>query len=237
MACTLVKWSDPAAELRGIAQAAAAAVARHEASPRTLGFAVPNRTWAMQLAQALAEAGLPAAVTDEPFPAGTRRAAIMDFRRAWTDFSHLYVVGCVEGLIPTAQALAAEEAAASTGDPADGSAGPAAADPADGPAGSTAANPAADPEGGAAADPAGLVGQQRAAFNRLAEADGAVTFSYFAKAPAALADQIHLPYRRTKAEDGIELALVSPARFIAEWGAARPSTQGGDGFLRAAGLN
>lgn len=229
MACTLVKWSDPAAELRGIAQAAAAAVARHEASPRTLGFAVPNRTWAMQLSQALDETGLPAAVTDEPFPAGTRRAAIMDFRRAWTDFSHLYVIGCVEGLIPTAQALAAEETAASAGDPADGSAGPVAADPVDGPAGGTAAP--------VVADPVGLVGQQRAAFNRLAEADGAVTFSYFAKAPAALANQIHLPYRRTKTEDGIELALVSPARFIGEWGAARPSTQGGDGFLRAAGLN
>lgn len=212
MACTLVKWSDPAAELVGIAQAAAAAVARHEANPSGLGFAVPNRTWAMQLAQALAEAGLPAAVTEEPFPAGTRRAAIMDFRRAWTDFSHLYVVGCVEGLIPTAQALAVEEAEGA----------------------SAGAGAGAGERGD---NPAGPLAQQRAAFNRLAEADGAVTFSYFAKAPAALADQIHLPYRRTKTEGGIELALVAPTRFIAEWGAARPSTQGGDGFLRAVGLN
>ena len=189
---SVVEWSDPADELSGLARVAAAAVARGVVHPSAIGFAAPNRTWALQLQQACTAAGLPAVLVNEPLERGVRRASIMDFRTAWDSFDILFVVGCVEGLIPTAQAL--EDARA--------------------------------------------LEAQRDAFLRLARGHaGDVALSTFTRIEASLADQIRLPYRRTKVVDGVPFARATPTRFIAELGAARPSTVGGQQFLRDAGLN
>lgn len=188
---TIVRWDDPADELTGVARVAAAMVSRGYTHPPRIGFAAPNRTWALQLQQACTTEGLPAVVTREPLGRGVRRASIMDFRTAWTDFDFLFVVGCVEGLIPTAQALADES----------------------------------------------VLTQQSQAFARLAQAPAEVVLSSFAKMPASLAEHIHVPFHRTKMVDGTPFARVAPTRFIAAMGAARPTTVGGQQFLRNAGLN
>lgn len=48
----LVRWESPADEVRGIAAGAAVLLRDHAVLPHQIGFAVPNRTWAIQLAQA-----------------------------------------------------------------------------------------------------------------------------------------------------------------------------------------
>lgn len=188
---TVVTWNDPAAELTGLARFAAALVQRGDTTPPRIGFAAPNRTWALQLQRACAEAGLPAVLTSEPLDRGVRRASIMDFRHAWTDFAYLFVVGCVEGLMPTAQALGNEAA----------------------------------------------LTDQRTSFDALVAAPGSVVLSNFTVIDAGLATQICVPFRRTKVIDGVPFARVAPARFLNELGSARPSTVGGQQFLRNAGLN
>lgn len=188
---TMVKWENPTDELMGLARVAAAAVARGEATPARIGFAVPNRTWGLQLQRACAAEGLPAVLTDAPLERGVRRSSIMDFRRAWIAFDWLFAVGCVEGLIPTAAALA----------------------------------------------DSGELRRQQAAFEGLLQTEGRLMLSGFAVMEAPLADQIHVPYRRTKTIGGVAFACVAPSRFFDALGAARPGTVGGQQFLRDAGLN
>lgn len=188
---TMVKWESPADELVGLARVAAAAVARGEVTPARIGFAVPNRTWGLQLQRACTAEGLPAVLADAPLERGVRRSSIMDFRRAWTAFDRLFAVGCVEGLIPTAAALADGEE----------------------------------------------LGRQQGTFDGLLQTEGHLVLSSFAVMEASLADQIRVPYRRTKTIGGIAFACVAPSRFFGALGAARPGTVGGQQFLRDAGLN
>lgn len=190
---SVVEWNEPADELVGLARVAAAAVARGVVHPPAIGFAAPNRTWALQLQQACTAQGLPAVLVNEPLERGVRRASIMDFRTAWDDnFDILFLLGCVEGLIPTAQALEDENA---------------------------------------------LTTQREAVTRLMFGQTSDVVLSTFTRVEAVLADQIHLPYSRTKIVNGTPFARVTPTRFIAELGAARPSTISGQQFLRDAGLN
>lgn len=101
----VVKWESPASELVGLARIAMALVQRGHTQPPRIGFAVPNRTWGLQLHRACTAESLPALLTTTPLERGMRQATIMDFRTAWLSFEVLFVVGCVEGLIPTAAAL------------------------------------------------------------------------------------------------------------------------------------
>lgn len=191
----LVKWANPAAEVQGIAAGGAVLLRDKLVTPRRLGFAVPNRTWAGQLARACEAMGLRADIADGAPPADRTRAAIFDFRAAATGFEWLFVVGCTEGLLPTAMAL----------------------------------------NGNGAED---ALAEQHEAFQRLLGAeDTHVVLSYFCEAEAALADQIRLPSLRTVQRGGIPFARLSPSRFIGEMGQARPTTVGGQRFLRDAGLN
>ena len=64
-----------------------------------------------------------------------------------------------------------------------------------------------------------------------------MVLSYFGEAEAALADQIRLPYRRTVLRDGAAFARLAPSPLIGAMGARRPTTIGGQRFLRDAGLN
>lgn len=194
----LVKWESPAAEAQGIAAGAAVLLRDKRVAPRRLGFAVPNRTWAAQLARACEVMGVRAEVIEGAPAAGRTRPVIFDFR-AGADaagFDWLFVAGCTEGLMPTS---------AATGDDAD----------------STAALDA-----------------QRAAFRSLtAETHPYVVLSYFCEAEATLADQIRLPYRRTVLRGGTAFARLAPSPLIGEMGARRPTTVGGQRFLRDADLN
>lgn len=88
------------------------------------------------------------------------------------------------------------------------------------------------------ADSAAALEEQRAAFRNLtAEANPNVVLSYFCEAEAALADQIRLPYRRTVLRGGTVFARLAPSSLIGEMGAQRPTTVGGQRFLRDANLN
>ncbi len=194
----LVKWESPAAEVQGIAAGAAALLRDKLVTPRRLGFAVPNRTWAASLARACEAMGMRAAIAEGAPAADRTRAAIFDFRTgtAATGFDWLFVVGCTEGLMPTAAATGTDAASAAT------------------------------------------LAEQQAAFDSLtAEARPHVVLSYFGEAEAALADQIRLPYRRTVLRDGAAFARLAPSPFIGAMGARRPTTVGGQRFLRDAGLN
>lgn len=192
----LVKWDSPAAEVQGIAAGAAVLLRDKQTSARKIGFAVPNRTWAAQLARACEVMGVRADIVDGPRPCDANRAAIFDFRTDEGAFDWLFVIGCTEGLIPTAAATGDSDAARAE------------------------------------------LAVQRDAFRRLADPTRPnVVLSYFAEAEAALADQIHLPYRRTVTRGGTPFARLAPTRFIGEMGAARPTTVGGQRFLRDADLN
>lgn len=97
--------------------------------------------------------------------------------------------------------------------------------------------PTAAATGGDRASAAALA-EQRAAFDSLtAEERPHVVLSYFGEAETALADQIRLPYRRTVLRDGVTFARLAPSPLIGAMGARRPTTIGGQRFLRDAGLN
>lgn len=193
---TLVKWDSPAAEVQGIAAGAAVLLRDKLVMARRLGFAVPNRTWAAQLARACEVMGVRTEIVDGAREDDVNRAAIFDFRTPSGSFDWLFVVGCTEGLLPTAAAQGDDTAAQAA------------------------------------------LTAQRDAFNALAsDARPNVVLSYFGQAERALADQIHLSYRRTVTRGDVPFALCSPSRFIGEMGARRPSTVGGQRFLRDADLN
>lgn len=110
----LVKWESPAAEAQGIAARAAVLLRDKLVTPRRLGFAVPNRTWAASLARACEAMGVRAAIAEGAPAADRTRAAIFDFRTgtAATGFDWLFVIGCTEGLMPTAAATGTDAASA-----------------------------------------------------------------------------------------------------------------------------
>ena len=60
----LVKWESPADEVRGIAAGAAVLLRDHAVLPHHIGFSVPNRTWAVQLAQACKVMGVRASIAE-----------------------------------------------------------------------------------------------------------------------------------------------------------------------------
>ena len=106
----LVKWESPADEVRGIAAGAAVLLRDHAVLPHQIGFAVPNRTWAVQLAQACKVMGVRASIAEAgEVPSGSA-AVIFDFRTPERNVEWLFVVGCTEGLMPTAAATGDDEA-------------------------------------------------------------------------------------------------------------------------------
>ncbi|MEC4272115.1 hypothetical protein VJ923_02945 [Adlercreutzia sp. R25] len=193
---TLVKWDSPLAEAQGIACGAAALLRDKRTMARHIGFAVPNRTWAGQLAQACKVMGVAAEICEGRLDAEGNRAAIFDFRLGNGAFDWLFVVGCTEGLMPTAAAIGEDPASREA------------------------------------------LAIQREAFAQLTSGEHQnLVLSYFCQADKALADHIRLPYRRTATRGGVVSALCAPSRFIGEMGAQRPSTIGGQRFLRDADLN
>ena len=100
----LVKWESPADEVRGIAAGAAVLLRDHAVLPHQIGFAVPNRTWAVQLAQACKVMGVRASIVDADAKPSGSAAVIFDFRTPERNVEWLFVVGCTEGLMPTAAA-------------------------------------------------------------------------------------------------------------------------------------
>ena len=106
----LVKWESPADEVRGIAAGAAVLLRDHAVLPHQIGFAVPNRTWAVQLAQACKVMGVRASIVDADAKPSGSAAVIFDFRTPERNVEWLFVVGCTEGLMPTAAATGDDEA-------------------------------------------------------------------------------------------------------------------------------
>ena len=105
----LVKWESPADEVRGIAAGAAVLLRDRAVLPHQIGFAVPNRTWAVQLAQACKAMGVRASIVDTDAKPSGSAAVIFDFRTPERNVEWLFVVGCTEGLMPTAAATGDDE--------------------------------------------------------------------------------------------------------------------------------
>lgn len=61
--------------------------------------------------------------------------------------------------------------------------------------------------------------------------------SYFERVDASIADAARIRYARCKMEHGRKLAMCAPTEFLAQAGAARPTTVGGQAFLRDFDLN
>lgn len=82
----------------------------HAVLPHHIGFSVPNRTWAVQLAQACKVMGVRACIAEAgEVPSGSA-AVIFDFRAPKRNVEWLFVVGCTEGLMPTAAATGDDKA-------------------------------------------------------------------------------------------------------------------------------
>lgn len=105
----LVKWESPAEEVRGIAAGAAVLLRDRAVLPHQIGFAVPNRTWAGQLAQACKAMGVRASIAEAGEAPSGSTAVIFDFRAPARNVEWLFVVGCTEGLMPTAAATGDDE--------------------------------------------------------------------------------------------------------------------------------
>lgn len=125
-------------------------------------------------------------------PVGMQLISIAHYQRIEGDFAYMFLVGCVDGLLPGPAALEGD----------------------------------GDVRERALAD-------ARSAYRRIVGAPRVRTvLSGFAKADVRLADAAHIPYARTKRERGETLAMCSPSRFLAEEGARRPSTEGGQAMLK-----
>lgn len=106
----LVKWESPADEVRGIAAGAAVLLRDHAVLPHQIGFSVPNRTWAVQLAQACKVMGVRASIAEAgEVPSGSA-AVIFDFRAPKRNVEWLFVVGCTEALCPRRAATGDDKA-------------------------------------------------------------------------------------------------------------------------------
>lgn len=114
------------------------------------------------------------------------------------EFARVFVVSCVDGLVP----------------------GPAAFEAAD----------AARREAALDASRAGFEGA-------LLASKGDAVVSYFEKIDAPIAQAAHIRHARCKMEHGRKLAMCAPCAFLAEAGALRPTTVGGQTFLRDFNLN
>lgn len=262
----LVKWSTPGEELAGLARFVRMLRARKGVEPASVGIFAPNRNWAVQMKRACEQAGAPAAVCMPAarLDAAAREALEKLRAEAQADspkrgfalvracglesvpaFEHalLHVQGgeragelhelIREQLVaPTMpehalaspimhyrQAEGSFEYAIVLGCVEGLIPGPAAFD------GDETARAAA-------------VDEARQSFLR-AEGLASVqtVVSTFAKIDARTAEQARIRFARKKVEGGVAMAMCSPSRFLAEAGSERPSTLGGQAFLRAYNLN
>lgn len=71
----------------------------------------------------------------------------------------------------------------------------------------------------------------------VAKANTLLVLSHFAKAPLELAEKSKMQVARVKSEQGDRMAMVRPSCFIAEAGAAAPTTTGGQALMAEHGLN
>lgn len=113
---------------------------------------------------------------------------------------HLFLVGCVDGLVPSPAAGAQESAREQ--------------------------------------ELREACAAERAAFERaLSLARTQAVVSVFCKVDARIAEQARIRCVRFKTEHGARMAHVAPTPFLREAGGARPTTMGGQAYLRSYNLN
>jgi hypothetical protein len=74
-------------------------------------------------------------------------------------------------------------------------------------------------------------------FALLGRTEVRIVASYFTEMPADDARRARISFLRRKQERGVTMAMLCPTRFVAEMGAARPTTTGGQVLLRDYDLN
>lgn len=131
-------------------------------------------------------------------PADSPLSPIVDFRHIPGTYDWVFLVGCVDGLMPSPAALE---------------------------------DPDLQRRG------ARRAAEQEAFVQAPGHARRTCVFSAFSKIDAALAQQAHIHTTRTKLEHGTRMGLCAPSSFLEAFGDARPSTTGGQAFLRSYNLN
>lgn len=211
----VVKWATPAEELVGVARLAQALVERRVTAPEGICLVVPSENWGVQMQRACQSVGLsarfeagafdeeawcadaPASLTDHaPVPivlCSAAAQAVEGNAGAWRRVTHVYLVGCVDGLVPRA------------------------------------------PRGQGSSE---RYARERSAFLAVARSACAqVVISLFTGIEASIARAARLNCTRTKMVEGQRMAVTHPTPFLAELGARRPTTLGGQLLLRRHGLN
>lgn len=131
-------------------------------------------------------------------PHHTVRTPIMGYRSVVGDFDYVFLIGCVDGLIPGPAAFEAEEEDARER----------------------------------------ALQTSREAFLRMTtRGEKRTIVSYFSAIDERIASAAHIRYRRTRHSHGETLAMCSPTMFLNEAGAQRPTTIGGQTFLREFDVN
>lgn len=127
-------------------------------------------------------------------------APILDYRdvAATGGFPCVFVVGCVNGLVP---------------------------------------GPAAFEAPSAEARDAAMAAARQGFASAVEAATHTAVVSYFEKIDAAVAEAAHICHVRCKVEHGRKLAMCAPTCFLAGAGTLRPTTVGGQTFLRDFNLN
>lgn len=131
-------------------------------------------------------------------PHHTIRTPIMHYRAVAGDFDYVFLIGCVDGLIPGPPAFEADDEDARE----------------------RAKQTSRD----------AFLGMTTRGAKR-------TIVSYFSAIDERIADSAHIRYRRARHSHGETLAMCSPTMFLNEAGAQRPTTIGGQTFLREFDVN
>lgn len=153
-------------------------------------------------------------------PEGLEVVSIVPLTHLAQVYSQLFVIGCVDGLLPepgqAADALPTAAGHAEGKDP---------------------SSEAAVEASGAATSGAAYASAKEAFLDASRHATKRLYYSGFAKADVDFAQRAHLSFTRVKREGDRELAMCRISPYFAAFGASRPSTLGGQALLRKYQLN
>ncbi|ANE22876.1 hypothetical protein AAY81_06780 [Denitrobacterium detoxificans] len=95
---TYVKWRTPGEELSSTALIVAHLTREHICRPRRICVAVPNRTWAIRMREVLDD------MDRNTVGLHTKHVKIAYYNAIEDNYDWLFLMGCVDGFIPPAQA-------------------------------------------------------------------------------------------------------------------------------------
>lgn len=168
-------------------------------------------------------------------PEGSTAIAVRLIGSLAKECKRLFMIGCVDGLVPRAPRDCNRGCGCDSGGSGDGvGSGPGAGSG----NGSGSGNSAPCGKPGHRGCEPDVVSSEAESFARtLALAQQQVVVSGFSKVEADIAQRANIRSARSKVEHGKRMAMVSLTPFLLDAGDARPTTVGGQAYLRSHGLN